>query len=776
MPTEEVVLRLRVLLLSSQRLSQASGGFALRGSVISNIAEVFDPGASGARVTKLSFRLREQLGEDSQLQAAGIAEVKSLESWQEEVESKSTVWARLSLHFFFPVDSGNLFITRDLPSYLQKSTKYMTGGLAPVHAIVVLVDLLHELPPTKSKCLSQNRCIAASRPRTNSWCKGCIVVVSSWSKCDTTRMSNWLPRSLESFVLVGGSSLSWGHSRPICTNAFLKESTLIPRSFIRTFSRLHSPPKSSKGIRLAATKRHGLIGGCSNCGDANLMVGRLSTRTKPCLLPWPWPAVWLRDMPVVPSSFHKLSCIQKFFLTERSEKFFITCRRLVPLHLPKWLVEAAVAFLQLQNSILRTTYAVENGRMKQHVHSTLLDVLEYIEFGTETEDQILEERAQLFAEASMDLHNEPPFRVLCAHASGSDGPKTLLVVKVHHLAADGRSMNHLDKQLLRFLEWGIPSSDGEPLTQHLASLIMMPKLKPLLYDRSCRCIAARLPKWGQIPPQFSDYVSWVERYRQSDKFQRDLRYWRLQLKHAPARANGEATAATGRSMSAVVEANFPLNFPGDLTRQCSRSAFPVVMASLAATLCVLSQQDVVVIGSPVFGTPSGFEEVVGCLAHIVPYVIRMPAPFSVPEFLTSVHNKVEAVREHCILPVEEILSSARIESLQFSAILTWQPPGSWSRERFRKNSRAWGDKKFIGPSPLLANLVLDAYQAGFNRDKCIGSLAVNPKCFDIETAKDISKTLATVASKMMEDCHGNEFVNFRAWAQGVFDPCEVPGP
>lgn len=311
---------------------------------------------------------------------------------------------------------------------------------------------------------------------------------------------------------------------------------------------------------------------------------------------------------------------------------------------------------------------------------------------------------------------------------------------------------------------------------NLASLIMMPKLKPLLYDRSCRCIAARLPKWGQIPPQFSDYVSWVERYRQSEEFQQDLRYWRLQLKNAPAHVNHEARAATGRSMPAVVEANFPQNFPGDLTQQCSGSAFPVVMASLAATLCLLSQQHVVVIGSPVFGTPLGFAEVVGCLAHIVPYVIRMPAPFSVPEFLTSVHSKVEAAREHCILPVEEVLSSPGIESLQFSAILTWQPPGSWSRERFWKNSKAWGDKKFIGPSPLLANLVLDAYQTGFNsRDKCVGSLAINPKCFDMETAKDISKTLAIVASKM-ENCRGNEFVDFRAWCQGVFNPCEVPGP
>ena len=774
MPTEEVVLRLRALLLSSQRLSQASGGFALRslrGSVISNIAEVFDPGASGAaRVAKLSFRLRERLGEDSQLQVAGIGEVKSLEPWQEEVGTKSVVWAGLSrLSLQFAVDSGNLF-TRSLPYWLSKSTKYMTGGLglAPVHAIVVLVDLFNELPMTKSECLRQNRCITARpHPRTNAWCKGCR---GSWSKCgqifgNTTRMSNnWLPyRSLKSLVLVGGSSLSWGQSRPVLTTtAFLKESTFIPRSFIRTFSRLHSPPKSSKGIRVAATKRHGLIGGLLGCKFYG----------------WPaisWPAVWLRDMPVVPSSFHKLSCTQKFFLTEKSEKFFITFRRLVLLHLPKWLVEAAVAFLQLQNSILRTTYAVENGRMKQHVHSTLFDVLEYVEVGSETEDQ-MEERGQMFAEASMDLHNEPPFRVLCAHASGSDGP-TLLVIKVHHLAADGRSMNHLDKQLLRFLEWGMQSFDGEP--QHLASLTMMPKLKPLLYDRSCRCIAARLPKWGQIPPQFSDYVSWVERYRQSEEFQQDLRYWRLQLENAPARTahvNHEAGAATGRSMPAVVEANFPLNFPGDLTQQCSGSAFPVVMASLAATLCLLSQQDVVVIGSPVFGTPLGFAEVVGCLAHIVPYVIRMPAPFSVPEFLTSVHSKVEAAREHCILPVEEVLSSPTIESLQFSAILTWQPPGSWSRERFSKNSRAWGDQKFIGPSPLLANLVLDAYQTGFNsRDKCVGSLAINPKCFDIETAKDISKTLAIVASKM-ENCLGSEFVNFRAWCQGVFNPCEVPGP
>ncbi|CAJ1445040.1 unnamed protein product [Effrenium voratum] len=410
-----------------------------------------------------------------------------------------------------------------------------------------------------------------------------------------------------------------------------------------------------------------------------------------------------------------LSVQQQFFLANQETKFFVCLQRIARRSLPARLIRAAVAVLQLRHSVLRTSFVLnKHGGFQQQTATCLLDdAVEVCHVQTDAEAM---KRAHEFAHALMDLQ-QVPIRVLCVEICGEspETSKTMIVLKVHHIAIDGRSMAMLDAQLCELVELGLENDAGleakKASRYYLCTLVTSELLQLLEF----------FFHGGHLPediPQYADYVTWVQDYMRSAEYQLDLAHWTAQLGSVsslpvlsipvdkPRPRHSGLDAHVG-----IVDVHFPDDFLG---RFKSTDAFPFVLTIFAMALCLWSRQDAVVIGSPVFGVPSvDFARVVGCTSHLIPYVIQMPRPFSLPKLLRALCDMVSSAMKHGTVPLQESpLWPGNTDASQphplYQVIVTWQPRGGWARRG--KGSDAWEMKQFIGPSPLMADLVLDAYE------------------------------------------------------------------
>ena len=418
-----------------------------------------------------------------------------------------------------------------------------------------------------------------------------------------------------------------------------------------------------------------------------------------------------------------LSVQQQFFLANQETKFFVCLQRIARRSLPARLIRAAVAVLQLRHSVLRTSFVLNKhgGFQQQNATCLLDDAVEVCHVQTDAEAM---KRAHEFAHALMDLQ-QVPIRVLCVEICGEspETSKTMIVLKVHHIAIDGRSMAMLDAQLCELVELGLENDAGleakKASRYYLCTLVTSELLQLLEF----------FFHGGYLPediPQYADYVTWVQDYMRSAEYQLDLAHWTAQLGSVsslpvlsipvdkPRPRHSGLDAHVG-----IVDVHFPDDFLG---RFKSTDAFPFVLTIFAMALCLWSRQDAVVIGSPVFGVPSvDFARVVGCTSHLIPYVIQMPRPFSLPKLLRALCDMVSSAMKHGTVPLQESpLWPGNTDASQphplYQVIVTWQPRGGWARRG--KSSDAWEMKQFIGPSPLMADLVLDAYE----KDKIVPQL------------------------------------------------------
>jgi hypothetical protein len=172
-----------------------------------------------------------------------------------------------------------------------------------------------------------------------------------------------------------------------------------------------------------------------------------------------------------------------------------------------------------------------------------------------------------------------PLRAHLFELETAGEPEAVLLLQLHHIAADGWSLSPLWRDLAGF------------------------------YEARCGGVAAALPA---LAVQYADYTLWQEAVlgAESDPdsaISRQLLYWRERLAGLPdqldlpsARARPAVSSHRGASVSVAVGADLHAGLLA-LSRDCEASLFMVLQAGLAGLLSRLGAGSDIAIGSPIAG-------------------------------------------------------------------------------------------------------------------------------------------------------------------------------
>ncbi len=306
---------------------------------------------------------------------------------------------------------------------------------------------------------------------------------------------------------------------------------------------------------------------------------------------------------------------------------------------------AALGDVVGRHESLRTLFAAPDGIPQQ-----LVLPAEQADFAWEVVDATawspgrLQEAIEETARHSFDLAAEIPLRAKLFRVADDEH---VLVAVVHHIAADGLSI--------------------DPLVRDMA----------VAYAGRC---AGQAPGWTPLPVQYVDYTLW-QRAQFGDLSDGDspiaaqLAYWQQALAGMPERLE----LPTDRPYPPVADqrgAAVVLGWPAELHRQVARVArehnatsFMVMQAALAVLLAKLSASSDVAVGFPIGGRRDpALDELVGFFVNTLVLRVDLTGDPSVADLLAQVRARSLAAYEHQDVPFEVV-----VERLNPTRSLTHHP-------------------------------------------------------------------------------------------------------
>uniref|UniRef100_UPI000AC5272E non-ribosomal peptide synthetase n=1 Tax=Nocardia amamiensis TaxID=404578 RepID=UPI000AC5272E len=321
-------------------------------------------------------------------------------------------------------------------------------------------------------------------------------------------------------------------------------------------------------------------------------------------------------------------------------------------------LRGAIADVIARHESLRTVYPSRDGVAYQRVLPATkaipeLDVVEV------AEGQLLG-ALYAFVERGFDVTTEPPVRLRAYRLAPDD---YVLVVVVHHIAADGFSMRPLVRDLM---------------TAYVA-----------------RTSAAQ-PGWPPLAVQYVDFALWQRDTLGSEDdptslISEQLDYWRGALAGLP-----DELRLSGRPRPAVASyraGTHRFRVPGELIDELNRVAhahgttlFMVVHSAFAALLARLSGSDDVAIGIPVAGRgEQALDDLVGMFVNTLVLRARVDTAESFADLLAQVRERDLQAFAHADVPFErlvEVLNPARSQARHplFQVMLSFQNLGRTALE------------------------------------------------------------------------------------------------
>ncbi|WP_372724263.1 amino acid adenylation domain-containing protein, partial [Immundisolibacter sp.] len=294
----------------------------------------------------------------------------------------------------------------------------------------------------------------------------------------------------------------------------------------------------------------------------------------------------------------------------------------------------AFQMLMQRHESLRTTFPLIDGEPIQQVHDHPLGLLQVEDAPLPDGVDAMAYAGQLaLAEAQrpFDLVTDPPVRMKVARL-GSD--LNILMVTVHHLAADGWSVPILQHDLVR------------------------------AYAAARQGVA---PTWQALQVQYADYAVWEAAQLSGDTLQTLLDYWRGQLEGAPdvLRLPTDRPRGTVQTFKgAHLEASVPDHLPAAVDAFCRSQGVTPFVLYLAAYQLLLSRysgQKDLCVGVPIAGRDRvEVEPLVGYFINSLVIRTDLAGNPTAGEYLESVRQVVLEAFAHQQMPVTRLLDELRV--------------------------------------------------------------------------------------------------------------------
>ncbi len=307
------------------------------------------------------------------------------------------------------------------------------------------------------------------------------------------------------------------------------------------------------------------------------------------------------------------------------------------------LLERSLARMMERHEVLRTTYREgEDGTAEQVVQDSMavpMTVMDLSMVPVEEREQRARDLATEIVSEAFALEKAPPFRCSLLKLEEND---QILVVTLHHIAADGASIPLLMGELKQIYE------------------ALLQNQEPLL---------------PALPIQYADYALWQRNWLEAGERERQLAFWRAQLSdpdevlNLPTDRPRPATPShRGDEQSFVLTAALSEQLRA-LAQRKGCTLFMVLLAAFNLILYRYSGQSDLRVGVPVANRQRlETERLLGCFVNTMVLRTLVDGAQTFDDLLTAVKNSVVAAQDHQDLPFESL-----IEALQPERSLSQNP-------------------------------------------------------------------------------------------------------
>ncbi|WP_338868505.1 amino acid adenylation domain-containing protein [Myxococcus stipitatus] len=318
----------------------------------------------------------------------------------------------------------------------------------------------------------------------------------------------------------------------------------------------------------------------------------------------------------------------------------------------------ALSAIVQRHDVLRTRYALVNGRPVQHLLPESTVTVEQVDLEALSPDARhaeVQRRAAEEARAPFDVSQDMPLR---ARLLRLEAREHVLLLTLHHIASDGWSLGVLMRELAAHYQAFI--TGGE----------------------------ATLPA---LPIQYADYAHWQRRRMDDGAMKAHVEWWRERLSGAPAllelptdRPRPTAQRFLGATRRFTVPAPLTVQLK-QRARDAEATLFMTLLAAFGVLLSRYSGQRDVVVGTPIANRPASTESLIGLFANTLPLRVSLEGDPTFSALLREVRRDTLAAYTHQDVPLEQL-----VEALQpardlshpplFQVLLTLQntPPASLS--------------------------------------------------------------------------------------------------
>ena len=284
--------------------------------------------------------------------------------------------------------------------------------------------------------------------------------------------------------------------------------------------------------------------------------------------------------------------------------------------------------------VLRTSFIIANGTPRQVISSDVHFDLDFEDLSNSDSPEA-EAHAAMRVEAArpFDLSDPPLLRARLL-ALGAD--RHVLLVTLHHIVGDGRSLD----VLLRELE-----------TYYVASTAdQAPQLEPLSYH-------------------YKDYAVWEQALARTDVWERSRAYWleRLADPIRPidlpfSRPRSQTRTDRGDTLTFNIDAKLAGRLRA-LSQQSGTTNFVVMFAAFSALIHRLTGREDMVLGSVLDNRPlAELEEQIGCFVNLVPLRLTVTPSDRFSRLVARVRDASIGALNHGIYPFDLMVKERMVTS------------------------------------------------------------------------------------------------------------------